>query len=410
MNKARWARAAIITIAGILVTMGISSPVQAEDLKGRWYFGGNISYLSTTDDIRNNATIIIGSPGDDGIPFTGDPNEDQGCPEDIKEQSVTLFCDPRGDDLLSREGSIEETFKIDFTAGYGMTSWLSLQLDVSYFKGEVQPLDAFRREALPVAEFTGSQLTFIEYRDFDQVIPTLAGDITEIPVSLTGIVRFRKDSPLNPYIGLGAGIIFAEMEQSGELEELNERLDSLRVVGITDEFGNDLTSQADVINRANGTIKARHPIHVDVEDAFEWHAAAGAEYFFNDRISMVFDVRYMFADQVIDFDLAGEDQVNYTHFSEGLFHSDGSVKLWNDQGQAPNPQEDVNGNPIGLCDRDSVGDFDGNGLQDACYSQQAVGSHPSRRGSTQPLGVFVVQGGEIDLTGLSIGVGVRWHF
>ncbi len=393
-----------------LVTIGLAGPVYAEDLKGRWYFGGNISFLSTTDDIRSNAFIIIGSPGDDGIPFTGDPNEDQGCPEDISAQSPTLFCDPRNDDLLGRETTIEETFKLDLTAGYGMTSWLSLQLDVSYFEGDVGPVDAYRLEALPVGEFTGAIFTFIEYQDRKQSIPTTIGEITEIPVSLTGIVRFRKDSPLNPYVGLGAGYIFAEMEGSAELEQLNKRLDALRVVGITDEFGNDLTTEADTPNRATGRIKARHPIHVDIEDAFEWHATAGAEYFFNDRISMVFDIKYMYADQAIEIDLAGEDQVNYTIFSEGLFHPDGSVKLWNSGAQPPNPTRDVMGNPIPNCAANDVGDFDGNGLQDFCYNQQEVGENESRRGATQPRGVFVVQGGEIELSGLSVGIGVRWHF
>ena len=415
MNRAFSARTAGVAIAAILVTIGLAGPAQAGDLKGRWYFGGNLSFLSTTDDIRNNGAIIVGRPGDDGIPFTGDPNEDQGCPENMAAQNPNLFCDPRDDHLLAREGTIEETFKLDLTAGYGLTSWFSLQLDVSYFEGDVGPVDAFRREALPVGSFTGNFFTFIEFKDFDQSLPTTAARIKEIPVSLTGIVRFRKDSPLNPYVGLGAGIIFAELEVDAELQQLNERLSRLRATGIEDEFGNDLSTPDDVPNQANGDIAFRHPVTIDVEDAFEWHAQAGAEYFFNDRMSMVFDLKYMYADQTVKLDLNGEDQVNYTHFSEGLFREDGSLLIWNSANFAPNPQVDVNGDPIDLvkladCTKGEPIDLDKNGKLDVCYDRIKVGGNPSKRGATEPLGVFLVQGGEIDLTGFSVAVGVRWHF
>src|SRR5262249_10337033 len=125
LNTTRLARLGTM-LAMVLAGIALTPPAHAEDLKGKWYFGGNLSFLSTTDSIRSNAGIIIGSLGDDGIPFTGDPNEDEGCV--AFSNSNRPFCDPRPDDLLAREASVEETFKYDLTAGFGVTSWLNLQL------------------------------------------------------------------------------------------------------------------------------------------------------------------------------------------------------------------------------------------------------------------------------------------
>src|SRR5262249_20192393 len=128
-----------------LACLAVPLPAHAEDLEGRWYAGGHLSFLSTTDGIRSNAEIILGPFGDDGVPFTGDPNEQLNC-----SLSVT-FCDPRPNDLLGRESSIEETFAYDLTAGFGFTKRLSLQLDAAYFKGDVGPVQVFLSDHFPVA-------------------------------------------------------------------------------------------------------------------------------------------------------------------------------------------------------------------------------------------------------------------
>jgi hypothetical protein len=42
-----------------------------------------------------------------------------------------VFFDPRPDDTLSRETTLEEGFQFDLNASYGVTPWFSLQLDAS---------------------------------------------------------------------------------------------------------------------------------------------------------------------------------------------------------------------------------------------------------------------------------------
>ncbi|HKY33418.1 MAG TPA: outer membrane beta-barrel protein [Candidatus Polarisedimenticolia bacterium] len=421
------ARRALPVLGIFAVAVFSGTGAMAEDLKGRWYFGGNLSFLSTTDDIRSNASIIIGPLGDDGIPFTGDMNEEQGCTS----ASANTFCDPRPDDLLARETAIEETFKIDGTVGYGMTSWLSLQFDVSYFKGDVGPVDVFYRSTFPQAGITGLNVTV---GNRDNVVPVQAGEITEIPVSLSGIIRFRKDSPLNPYVGVGAGMIFAQMDVSEDVFAANRRFGAMRIIGATNEFSDDITPPSQGALKADGRVPFQWPITVNVDDAFEWHLTGGAEYFINDRFSMVFDARYTFADQSIEINLAGENQVDIATFPEELFRADGSVKYFRGPATgAPNTlcsDAFVEGDPnttaddkfgVGCnassgpsarvtCNPGPSPDLDNSGVvpmdPDVCYN--TVIFNGAR--SPAPRGDVVVQGGRIDLTGFSVAVGLRVHF
>ncbi|HEY3176181.1 MAG TPA: outer membrane beta-barrel protein [Candidatus Polarisedimenticolia bacterium] len=407
-----------------LSAAALTAPAQAEDLRGRWYFGGHLGFLSTTDSIRSNADIIIGPVGDDGIPFTGDLNEEQGC---VGALSTNTYCDPRPDDLLSRETTIEETVRAELDAGFGITSWLTFQLDASYFRGDVGPVDTFLRDHFPVS--SGATAGVLDrFDDRERIIPVQAGTITEIPISLTGIVRFRKDSPLNPYVGVGLGMVFANIERSNDVDELNNRIASMRIRGIRDEFnepiGNPPSSQT-----VNGRIPFQNALRVDVKDSFEWHLVAGAEYFFNDKLSLVFDARYVFADQYLELDLGGEDQINLLIFSEKLFRPDGSVQIFSYKGEAPNTLCADTGKPDGMggtmyvgagCNNQpngfvnpgisncpTSGDFDGDGQTDRCYGQN-VGESPS--GIRDPRGDVIVQGGRISLTGFAIATGLRFHF
>jgi len=434
----------VFFLVAAFIGAAFTTSATAEDLKGKWYFGGNLSYLSTTDGIRSNAAIIFTNDfGDDGIPFTGDPNELQGCDDRGSGAffpASNPFCDPRPDDQLARESTIEETFRLEATAGYGLTSWLNLQLDASYFKGRVGPVDAYIRETYPINTDITDPTKLTTMFDKDTTIPTQAGELTEIPVSLTGIVRFRKDSPLNPYIGAGIGMIFVDMNLSGDVTDLNAILASLRVRGVGNQFGKDITpvTYGGAI-KEDGRIPMLWPVNVQVDDAFEWHLVGGAEYFFNDRWSMVFDARYTFADQQVEITMGGLDQVDFITYARQLFRPDGSLRVFVNAPQAPNPlcSEANAGLPAGVyavnCDPNkgtvlptqrvnpegqqdpmapfkcpNVGDFDKNGSIDQCYSKGGIA--PSGSGVKTPDGFVVVQGGSIDLTAFSVAVGMRWHF
>jgi len=432
------ARLALAAVAGPVLIALAAGQVRGEDLRQRWYFGANLSYLSTIDDVRNNAAIIFTEQyGDDGIPFTGDPNEIQGCGQFGSDTFGDPFCDPRPDDLLERDNKIEETFYGMLTAGYGLTSWLNLQADIGYFEGEVGPVDVFLRDVIPVPSAAADPNTGTITRlvDRQNSNPAEFGTIREIPITLSGIVRFRKDSPLNPYIGAGLGVVFTDVDVSKDIDVLNQRLADLRLKLAGNEFGKQISDAS-----STGTLPQEWFVDAELEDAFQWHLNGGVEYFFNDRFSMIFDARYSFINQDIHITLGGiEDQVDFIIFPETFFRSDGSTQIFNPGGQPPNTTcakalENINAglnpgytittwmnygcnmsdpnagnitpnnNPSVQCP--TTRDFDGDGLNDRCYNNLT----PSPSGQAQPKGTLVVQTGDIDLTAFSVAIGARIHF
>jgi opacity protein-like surface antigen len=428
------ARARFLAMACPAVLLLAGSQARGEDLRQRWYFGGNLSYLSTIDDVRNNAAIIFTEQyGDDNIPFTGDPNEIQGCGQFGSDTFGDPFCDPRPDDLLERDNKIEETFYGMLTAGYGLTSWLNLQVDVGYFEGEVGPVDVFLRDVIPVTsgavDPNNGPLTRLIDRQISE--PAEFGTIREIPITLSGIVRFRKDSPLNPYIGVGLGVVFTDVDVSQDIDELNERLDSLRLKLAGNEFGKQISDSS-----SSGNLPQEWFVEAELEDAFQWHLNGGVEYFFNDRFSMIFDARYAFVNQDVTITLGGfEDQVDFILFPETFFRDDGSVQIFAAGGSAPNTTcaeafQNIGTNGYTMTRWDTLGcdpanpnegnitpnaagggcaspvDFDGDGNLDRCYTNLS----PSPSGQAQPKATLVVQTGDIDLTAFSVAVGARIHF
>ena len=423
--------ALMVVLAGVI----LAAPAQAEDLRGRWYAGGAISYFTTIDDVRSNAFIIFTKEfGDDGIPFTGDPNELTACGglgSAAFFPGQDPFCDPRPDDLLARDNVIEDDFRLDLTVGFGLSRSLSLQLDASYFTGQIGPVDVFIRESIPVANSVNQPFVLNLFKDFQTSVPTAAGEITEIPVSLSAIVRFRQDSPLNPYIGAGIGYVFTDLDVDGDIGRLNNRLNGLRIRGVGNEFGQEITpEQFGTVQRLEGQVPNLWPVDIDVSDSFMWHLTGGVEYFFNDRFSMVFDARYQFADTEVTITMRGQDQIDFLIYPEDMFHPDGMTRIFSFLGKAPNtlctdagpealnwgcsevgptaPPSDrisINAGGVGGCPNRAE-DFDGNGLDDLCYHNPAA----SPAGSTQPGGIFLVQGGVIDLTGFAVAIGARFHF
>ena len=318
----------------------LASPLQAEDQWGRWSFSLGVGFMSTLDDIRNNAAaadlLDVGRPGD----ISDDP---------------IINSDPRGDDLLGRETEIEEAQTFTASIAYGLTSWLSLQLDVSYYEGNISNLDTFQIERRFIAReldnvFNDEIATPLQ----DASVPLSIGDLQQIPVMLNAIVRFRKDSPFNPILGVGVGWFFADLNESQAFENLNttilqgfqrtqifndaenlqmiedvngiaivntdcalparrlamkkractigvDRLEALiqqiRDSGINDpeaEIERQRQNFEEAINA--DFIPTRPMVVARVEDGFAFQLLAGAEYNFNERWSTYFLGRYLVTD------------------------------------------------------------------------------------------------------------------
>jgi len=320
----------------------LASPLQAENERGRWSFGLGVGFLSTLDDIRNNAAaadlLDVGRPGD----ISDDP---------------FINSDPRGDDLLGRETEIEEAQTYNASIAYGLTSWLSLQVDVSYYEGNISNLDTFQIER----RFVDKELDNVFNDEIatpfqDASVPLGIGDLQQIPVMLSAIFRFRKDSPFNPILGAGVGWFFADLNESQAFENLNttilqgfqrtqiftdaENLQMIQDVDGVEIVNTDCSLPATRLNTATRActkgvaglealiqqirdsdlndndketqierqrqkfeeainadfIPTRPMVVAQVEDGFAYQLLAGAEYHFNDRWSTYFLGRYLVTD------------------------------------------------------------------------------------------------------------------
>jgi opacity protein-like surface antigen len=419
------ARAAI---AALMLLAFSGGPALAEDLKGKFYIGGNLGVLVTNDNIRNNAALIIAPLGDDGAPFTGDKGEEVSCDSG----NIAVYCDPRPDDLIARQTAIETTFQGDIRFGYGLTSSLSLEFSAGYFEGNVNNLDVYTTKLVPISnnpldpcldpsnpQAEPCRLTSNKLVDFKT--PITAGKITEIPLELNAIVRFRKDSNLNPYLGGGIGYLITSLEQSPEVDAMNKRFASLHLLNTSDEFGPNFGKVFS--SSSDGNAAFLNPAEVTIDDGFQWQFTGGVDYFFNDWMSLQFEAKYVIARNLpwdgssdahtVKISFKGEDQINLFGYPEDMFRANGSVKVFTKAGGPPNPVDPAS--PSGMrfdCDIDNDGDIiddlkkdydgDGNG-PDQCYDP-APGVSGTLRQTT------VAQGGSIDLTNFTFGFGLKFHF
>jgi opacity protein-like surface antigen len=176
-----------------------------------------------------------------------------GIPNDISDDIVDSdSVDRRQDDLLGRETSVEESQTYNFAVSYGLTSWLSVQVDLGYYKGNVSNFDTFQidRRYADIDRDNineGNEAVQTPFRDAS--VPVNVGDLRQIPLTFSALFRFRRDSPFNPILGAGVGWVFTDLEESQAFGDLNA--DILRGLQRTQLFGTSTVSNQQIIrNRA----------------------------------------------------------------------------------------------------------------------------------------------------------------
>jgi len=217
----------------------LHSPAAAEDERNRWTFSLGGGVLSTFDDIRSNAAVLSLTDYD-------------GTPGDISDDSVTPgSVDQRQDDLLGRETSAEESQTFNLGVSYGLTPWLSLQVDLGYYRGNVSNLDTFRIDQRYIDDNFDNVYDLRHRTPFhDASVPISVGELQQVPLTFSAIFRFRRDSPFNPILGAGVGWVFTNLEESQAFADLNAEI--LRGLQRT-QFSGGTLSNLQRITDVNGT-------------------------------------------------------------------------------------------------------------------------------------------------------------
>ena len=329
-----------LTVAALLALL-CSSGVSAEDTKGKWQFGFGLSYFSTTDYIRSNADLA----------FSSGVVDERGLPS-------VRSVDERPDINVLNEPTIRDDFRVDFSASYGMTRWLALEAAVGLYKGPVGDIEFFSEDRFISIKDGGWDGTGVmdcgpdmdkECWDYDanpvfgvisnRFLPV--GEITEIPIHLSGLVRFRPESPFDPYIGLGLGYILADLKTGREFNQVSGVVGDLHVVTasvgeFTQETCDPISDPAHCkIAPSPGYVPV--PLEAGVKNAFEWHAAGGVDYYVSERFSFYIDARYVWTSGQVDIRTDSAHQVRFGIEESGqvLLETRGSVAdpfLWEDTG------------------------------------------------------------------------------
>lgn len=340
-------RARIVQISAIaLVCSAIAlRPAGAEDTKGKWQLGFGLSYYSTIDYIRSNSDIAIASS------VAGDTS---GLP------GVTSV-DDRPDENMLNQPSIRDNFKLDFNASYGLTRWLALEVQAGYMKSDVGNIEFYIDNKTvayggdgptPGATLCGpdgkQQCYLYQKNDTGSVKSNTflpVGTITEVPLMLSGLVRFRPESPLDPYVGAGFGYVYASLTTGSEFNSRAAEVEGLHVTAASEGEFTD-SGRADKTSAEPGFTPG--PLQATVNSGFEYHIVGGVDYYINDHISMYVDARYVWSNTEINITTDGAHQVRFAASDPGKLQllSVGTASqpnLWEDQGLTLNGGAPVSG-------------------------------------------------------------------
>jgi outer membrane protein W len=415
----------VVVVAALAGGLFQSAPARAEDERGRWSFAIGLGMHSTFDDIRSNAGEVVSAENLSTRPPDGDLSNDR----------VVTF-DPRQDDLMGRATKVEEKQRFDFSAAYGLTSWLSLQVDTGLYQGDVAPLDVLvitERIATPSGVITDLNPNIVQEGVSE---PITVGRLTQIPISVNAVVRFRRDSPFNPFLGFGVGYMFNSLSVNGSFDDLNsqilrgfnrvllrneagqpEKSDLINLQEIYSGFvaqensssepggQTNLVYNVDCTNIGDSTpgitntctpldpdarrlaaLPTQPFIHTDVQDGFLYQFSVGADYHLNERWSAYVSARYLVTDSRVSVRIEGNDPV------QGPFSLQEATFRYTAETNKPAKDQ-------------------GEGRFEICTPPGAPFCTDPATAQKDPLQErILVQGGNIGLSAFTLGAGIRFTF
>lgn len=405
--------------AVLIATIVSATSLRAEDTRKKWQFGIGFSYWSTDDNIRSNAATAY-------API--DPTQAGLLPP-------VVYSDPRPDANEMNEPTIQDSFKLDFQTSFGLSRWVALQLDLSYFKGDVGNIEFYSEDQtvhpnlnvqlynplIPSTAVCAPNTTVTCYNlGVEGTVNLLkrnaflpVGQITEVPVSISGMVRFRPESPFDPYVGAGVGYIFTSLDTSKGIlgtpivmsaSDITGTDQGMSMKGFNDvrDFTDGLVVQSirsgaraipyypymqTGLNPPTYVLNDRltyydedgipigtplGALSATVNSGMEYHLMGGVDYYFTDRWSVYIDARYVWAQSKVKVRIDGQTQIL------------SGVK---DYGCQDKDTECFGPGPVDLTD--------------------AILFNPT---ADDIQDLILIQGGDIRLGGFSLGVGAKVTF
>lgn len=329
---------------------------------------------------------------------------------------VRQFQDPRNDSSVFGSLDIQSAPLGTISGQYAVNDIFLVEGSAGYQRGDVGDIEVqvqFRGvPVLPEAPFN-----FATFR-----IP--AGELTRVPIQLTGLARFRPRAKLSPYFGGGLGYSFIGFKPSEEFDQLSINMD------------NSIGGQTNLSPSFPGTPALQPPpldqfadlegATVDARDTFELHVAGGAEFSIKPQWSIFLDMRYTVASRTLSVGFNGSEDLGIAvprlldfTTSPVASRSFGAMQISNG----------------GLIDAGIVGDCQAAvgdpARAQGCVPQRTapanincalIDAHAQNQQFCQEVfvagapdgeldpGLYYVQGGNVDYDGFSYQIGFRYTF
>jgi opacity protein-like surface antigen len=250
---------ALIAAACLLVASTTSS--HAEEIESKWRLGFSLAGYNTTDQVHsasgNRRTLFF----PDG------------------EVADQLF-DPRNDSGALSDFGIESSYGGYLSASYAFTRMWFVEGSVGYRQGTVGNVEL-------QAQFQGIPIPITQRFNFT-VFNLNGGTLKQVPLQVTGGIRFRPKAAFNPFIDLGVGYTLNSYQPSAEINQLSRNLDQTtatfaRLTGTL--LGGETLNPEGPSSNLSG-------ITVDAPNAPEWHFGGGFEFSFHSHWVVFVDARY----------------------------------------------------------------------------------------------------------------------
>lgn len=361
-------------VAVALTLVAVAPIARAEDVAKKFRIGSAFGFYNTQDEVRSpaaNALVLI----------------------DESDEPTAIYIDPRNDSAAIGDLTIEPGARVTLSGSYGFTSFFVLEGSVGYQKNDVGDVEV-------QAFFNERILEENEEYHFD-VYPVPAGEMTQIPIQLTALARFRPRANLNPYIGGGVGYTVIGFDSSAELDQLSIRLD--QAIGALAPLSNSINGAVAPSQPSTTALRDLSGAHVDARDTFEWHLAGGMEYSIRQKWAAFLDVRYVFASRDFSIGFNGSESLGIT--VPQRTEDEDSIFAVQSYGPYYVPE-------VGLVDGGRIAPLPNAPPSTDCSlsSNAAFCGFAFEPDGVPDPGMYYVQGGTIKYGGLSLQLGIRYTF
>lgn len=254
----------------------VTAVAKAEDVEKKFRIGFGLGLYDTTDEVRSDSANFLRLL-------------------DSQNRVNVTFEDPRNDAAAIGSLQIESAPRATFTAQYAFTKLFVLEGAIGYQKGDVGSVEM-------QVQFSGENFNTQRNNFNFQIYDLNAGTLTEIPLQLSALARFRPKATLSPYVGAGIGYVFTGFEPDSTFDQISQNLDrSTGGFAQLQQNGGGLSSPTSFTNMGGA--------EVGVPDTFEWHLVGGGEFSVAKKWSVFLDARYVWASREFHIGFNGKDSI-----------------------------------------------------------------------------------------------------